>query len=212
MNPVCYLISIILFPRPDRNAEVLVAVHNITGIGRCIYGYGYNNIYKELWLIHKPKSNRTEVEAKLQKVLSNYEVSVIALNNPVQEVELGPVRTFLYAFGWDLGSVSDQELSLYINSALQRQYKYYVDFKPEFNESGTVRIYIKKQEDHPDFTPHWLGDEEGLDEDEDEDEDGEMTIDDIETVHETIYVPISMEHKLQIPLPPSNEPPESERE
>ena len=56
----------------------------------------------------------------------------------------------------DTAGVSDNELSLFIDTKLEGQYTYYIDPAFKRNERGLTNIRIKRVEDHPQFSPDWL--------------------------------------------------------
>ena len=106
----------------------MLAVLNIAGSGQAFHGFSNGVVSTDLSIIPKGKRNKQEVLIQLQAIPAIRSVSVVALSNPVNEKELKEVRELFAGIGWDACSVTNENLSLFINAKLQRQYTYYVDY------------------------------------------------------------------------------------
>jgi hypothetical protein len=192
MPPISYLLSIVT---TQKNVEDTIAVLNTAGRGQAFYGFSNGIVHTELWIIPKGKSNSKDITNKLQTIPTIRSISVVALSNPVREQELLPVRELFTQIGWDSSSVSNDELSLFINAKLQGFYTYYIDYNSR--EEVPKKIQIKPIEEHPQFSPDWLVSAEHTEE---EIPDRDLTIDDLETYS---FVIEEEEEDFEPPPPPS---------
>jgi len=200
MAPVSYLLSITA-SRDDK--EILLAIFNIAGMGRAIYAEYGNDISKSLWIIPKGKETQLEVEARLLSEPAIQSASVVGLNNQVTESELTDVRRLFTDVGWDTSDVNNDELSIYVNAALKRQYNYYIDFDHKEKVSAPVKIRVKPIQEHPEYSAEWLQQNIHYEE---EDEDKVFTFDDFEIVQESFEESIELDDENEMPPPPSDEP------
>jgi hypothetical protein len=191
----------------EENVEILLAIFNIAGKGQSFYGSSNGSVNTALWIIPKGKKNRKEVIEQLQAIQSIREISVVTLNNPVEETELEEVRELFVCAGLDTSEVTDNELSLFLNAKLQEQYTYFIDFDHDQIRKGIVKIHIKPIEEHPNFSPDWLKKDNDLKE---ELQDKTYTIDDIKIQQVTIQ-DIKQEEERKIKPPPPPPPPNNEQ-
>jgi hypothetical protein len=175
MKPIGYIISITTSPR---NAEDMMTVLKIAGQGQMLAGTSTEILNSCLYAIPTGKKSKQKLAIELQAVPSFSNVHVVALSKSIKKAELSEVRKIFAGFGWDSSSVSDEELSLFIVSKLKGEYTYYIDIDNKRIGKRTVKIYIKRLEDHPQFSPDWLkkGDRK-----KNEIQNGKQTLDDIET-------------------------------
>ena len=187
-----YLMSV---TTSQNDVEVLLAISNTAGRGEVFHGSSNGVTNTQLSIIPNGRKDREEVIAQLQALPSVLSVSVVTLSKPVIETELAGVRELFAGIGWDASSITDDELLLFINSKLQGQYTYYVDYDLGKMRNKPVKIRIKRIEEHPHFSPDWLRETKHIEEDELE---RDITIDDIEIRS------ITMEHtgKVEPPPPP----------
>ena len=192
MIPVSYLIAV---TATQPGLDAVIAVFNIAGRGQAICGFSNGGNNTTLFIIPKGKGNRQEVLAQLQAVPAIRNVSVVAVSNPVQATELTEVRALFTHIGWDASGVSDDTLSVYMNTKLNRQDRFYIDCGPR--EKAQVRIHIKPLEEHPFFSPDWLNAGEITDE---EEPDKVFTVDDFEVRD------IVIQEEIEAPPPPPPPP------
>ncbi len=180
-----------------KNVEVILAILNIAGKGQAFYGENDGTVGTDLWIIPKSKKSRQEVTRQLQAVPAIRSVSVVQLSKPVKETELVEVRELFAGIGWDASSVTDEELSLFINAKLQGQYTYHIDHDQKKKGKEPAKIRIRPAQEHPYFSPDMLKESDYT-----KDDDTELTIDDIEIRTVTIVDQIAIEP----PSPPSPPP------
>jgi hypothetical protein len=195
MTAVSYLIAIIT---TQRSLEVTLALQHIAGSGQAFHGFSNGTVSTDLWIIPKGKTNRQKVITQLQAIPTIQSISIVALSNPVKEMELTEVRELFAQVGWDTNSVTDEALSLFINAKLQGQYTYYIDYNPL--EKAPIRIQIKPIQEHPHFSPDWLQSAVAT---EGEEQDREFTEDD--TVIHSVVVTETIEEEIEPPPPPNKQ-------
>lgn len=196
MTTVSYLMSV---TSSQKGAEVFLAILNIAGRGHAFHGSSNGAVSKDLWIIPKGNKNKQEVIKQLQAIPAILSVSVVALSKPVRETELAEVRELFAGFGWDASSVTDDELSLFINAKLQGQYTYFIDYDFEKARTESVKIHVKPIEEHPHFSPDWLKKSIHVKE---EMADRELTIDDIKISSVEIE---EIEEEIETPPPPASD-------
>ena len=198
MTTASYLMSI---TTSQKNVEVILAILNIAGMGQAFYGEDDGTVGTDLWIIPKSKKSRKEVTTQLQAVPAIRSVSVVQLSKPIKEAELVEVRELFAGIGWDASSVTDEELSLFINAKLQGQYTYYIDHDQKKKGKEPAKIHIRPAQEHPYFSPDMLLESDYT---EDNAQDRELTIDDMEIRTVTIVDQIEVELPPPPPPPPHN--------
>jgi hypothetical protein len=198
MTTVSYLMSV---TTSQNDVEVTLAILNIAGMGQAFYGERDSTGGTDLWIIPQSKKSSQEVTTQLQAVPAIHSVSVVPVSKPVKETELTEVRELFVGIGWDASSVTDEELSLFINAKLQGQYTYYIDHDKKKKGKEPVKIRIRPSEEHPHFSPDWL---KKNDYTEDDVQNRVLTIDDIEIRTVTIVHQIAVEPPPPPPRPPHN--------
>lgn len=192
MTTASYLMSI---TTSQKNVEVILAILNIAGMGQAFYGENDGTVGTDLWIIPKSKKSTQEVTTQLQAVPAIRSVSVVQLSKPVKETELVEVRELFAGIGWDASSVTDEELSLFINAKLQGQYTYYIDHDQKKKGKEPAKIRIRPAQEHPYFSPDMLKESDYT-----KDDDRELTIDDIE------IRTVTMVDQIAEPPPPPHPP------
>jgi hypothetical protein len=195
MTPVSYLISI---SGSQKGVEAILTVAKIAGRGQAFHSFSNGDVSTDLWIIPKGKRNRQEVLKQLQAIPAIHSVSVVALSNPIKEKELKEVRELFAGVGLDASSVTNEDLSLFINAKLQGQYTYYIDY--DLRGKTPVKIQIKPIQEHPHFSPDWV---KATDYTETEIPDRELTIDDIK-ISSVVIENIEMEEEPPPPPPPND--------
>jgi hypothetical protein len=183
----------------QKNVEVIMAILNIAGMGQAFYGENDGSVGTDLWIIPKSKKSRQEVITQLQAVPAIRSVSVVQLSKPVKETELVEVRELFAGIGWDVSSVTDEELSLFINAKLQGQYTYYIAHDQKKKGKEPAKIRIKPAQEHPHFSPNMLKESDYT-----KDDDRELTIGDLKIRTVTMVDQIAVEPPSAPPRPPRN--------
>ena len=185
----------------QKDVEVILAILNIAGMGQAIYGENDSTGWTDLWIIPQSKKSKHEVTTQLLAVPAIRRVSVVRLSKPVKEIELSEVRELFAGIGWDASSVTDKELSLFVNAKIQGQYTYYIDHDETKKGKEPVKIRIRPAQEHPHFSPEMLKKSYYP---EDDAEDRVFTIDDIKIHEVTILDQITVEPVEEPPPPPHN--------
>ncbi|MFN4315412.1 MAG: hypothetical protein ACK4E0_14020 [Chitinophagaceae bacterium] len=181
MEPASYIMVV-----STSNADVSLhlAIRNTAGTGRVHYGRNSEHGSTELWIIPRSRKTKEELIEKIRVMASVNKLTVVALSRPVTAGELLEVRElFGSQLGWNSSQVSDEELSLFLNTRLQGKYSYMFDLKME-QGSSSEKLRIIKAEDHPDYSPHWRV-HEGVEE---EILERELTMEDLEIENVRIAV------------------------
>ena len=153
-----------------------------------------------LWFIPKGRKNKEEVTIQLKAIPAIKHVSVVALNQPLGSTELVEIWELFNDFNLDAKDVSDNELSLFIDSKIQGKHSYYMDFDHKNIRWEKAKIHIKRIEDHPRFSPDWLKRENNIT---DSDMERDLTMDDIQVRT------ISLESSEKAPVDPPPLPPQN---
>ncbi len=199
MIPVGHIISVTA-SASDR--QVMRAVLKIAGSRQMVFGITTEDVSTHLFVIPESKKSTEELATEVQAVPGLSKVAIVALSKPVNKMELAELRELFAGLDWDASSVTDDELSLFIDDKLLGQYTYYIELGHKRNESGMVSMRIKRLEDHPQFSPDWLVNN-GAKKDETQNE--EQTFDDIET-HEVMIELIQEVEEVEEPPPPPPRP------
>jgi hypothetical protein len=198
MTSISYLLSI---TTSSQETEVILAILNTAGRGHALFGTSNEVVSKTLWFIPKGRKNKEEVTIQLKAIPAIQQVSVVALSQPLGSTELAEIRELFNDFNLDAKDVSDDELSLFIDSKIQGKYSYYIDFDHKNTRWEKAKIHIKRLEDHPQFSPDWVKRENSITE---SDMERDLSMDDIE-VH-TISFESSGEEEIEPPPPPPGWP------
>jgi hypothetical protein len=150
---------------------------NTAGRGHALFSTGNESISKTLWIIPKGRKNKQEVLAQLQAIPAIQHVSVAVLTQTLEATELEEVRAMFNDVNIDASDVSDDTLSIFINSKIQGTASYYIDLEHKNRRWGQTKISIKRIEDHPMFSPDWLRQQSKIT---DYDMERDLTLDDIE--------------------------------
>jgi len=125
----------------------------VNSIGR---GYHYSkedNVSRtELWMIPKARKEKNEIINQLKAIEVVQNVSLVTIENSAKSVDLKAVRQLFTAYGWDAGSIKDEELLLYLNSTFQLQGTYYIDFESGKPGAKSHRIFIKPIPENPSYS------------------------------------------------------------
>lgn len=199
MIPVSYLLSVST-SRPQ--TEMIVAIFNTAGRGHVIFGTSNEEVSKTLWLIPKGQKNKEEVARQLQAISREQQIAIVALHQPLEVNQVTEIRALFNDFNLDPSDVTDGEISLFINSQIERTYSHYIDIDHTSRRSGQHKVSIKRLEDHPQFSPDWLKAKSEITE---YDIDRDITIDDIEV--RTVSFELSKEEPEPPPPPPSKKKP-----
>lgn len=204
MTPVSYIISV-TFPQPasssQNHTEVLLAILNKAGRGQSFYGFGSDGCdYLELWIIPKGKKTRQDVLTELQAVPAIHTVDIVALSKPVKETELLELRMLFTKLGWDVNSVTNEELLLFLDDIVQLKFNHYLEVDDMRRSVTPAKMQIKSWKDHPDFSPDWLVEQEPIEE---EMPDRDLTVDDIEVISITEVRSINLDFEDPPPTPPA---------
>lgn len=194
MTPVGYMISV---TTSALNLQVFRAILNIAGSGEMFFGSTTEDTGSHLFVVRENKKSTRELTAQLQAVPGISKVVVVALSQPVTEIELSKVRDLFAGLDWDASGVTDDLLSLFIDDKLRGQYTYYIDLGHQKNSGGTIPMHIKPLEEHPQFSPDWLKATGGTKE---KRQDEEQLIDDIETSE--LMIEMEEEEEPEPPPPP----------
>jgi hypothetical protein len=198
MTSISYLLSI---TTSSQEPEVILAILNTAGRGYALVGTGNESVSKTLWVIPKGRKNKEEVTTQLKAMPAIKQVSVVALSQPLEATELAEIRELFNDFNWDAKDVSDDELSLFIDSKIQGKYSYYIDFDHKNFRSEKVKIRFKRLEDRPQFSPDWLKRENSIAE---PDLERDLTMDDIEV--RTVSFESPGKEEIEPPPPPPGWP------
>jgi hypothetical protein len=200
MTAISYLLSV---TASSQDPEVILAILNTAGRGHALGGTGNESFNKTLWVIPKGRKNKEEVTTQLKAIPAIQHVSVVALSRPPTSTQLAEVRELFNDFNWDSKDVTDDELSVFINSKIQGKYSYYIDFEHKYSMGKVKKIHIKRLEDHPQFSPDWLKTENRITE---SDMERDLSMDDIEVRT------VSFESSEEEPFPPPPPPPPKSRQ
>jgi hypothetical protein len=174
MTSISYLLSI---TSSSQAPDVLLAIMNTAGRGHALFGTGNEAVSKTLWIIPKGRKNKQEVLAQLQAIPAIQHVSVAVLTQTPEATELEEVRAMFNDVNIDASDVSDDTLSIFLNSKIQGIASYYIDPEHKNRRWGQTKISIKRIEDHPMFSPDWLRQQSKIT---DYDMERDLTLDDIE--------------------------------
>ena len=153
MKPFGYIISV---TTSQNNPEDLLTVLKIAGQGQFILGTSTETLSTHLYAMAAGKKSRQELATQLQAVPGFSKVHVVALSKSIKKTELSEVRKIFDEFDWDSSSVSDDELSSFIVSKLKGQHTYYLDLDYKKRGKGAVKMYVKRLEEHPQYSPDWV--------------------------------------------------------
>jgi hypothetical protein len=146
MIPVGYIVSV---TASESNGQVVQTVLKIAGRGQVIFGSTKEAVSTHLFVIRESKKSKQGLTTQLQAVPGFSKVAIVALSKPINETELSEVREIFAGLDRDASSVTDDELSLFINDKLLGQYTYYIDLDHKRNGRGPIYMRIKRLEDHP---------------------------------------------------------------
>jgi len=122
MTAVTYLMSL---TTSQHDVETTVAIMNLMGPGTAVCGSGDSTLH----IVLKARTAKEELIKQIKALPSIRDVAVVTLSNPVKESELPEVRSLFVNFGVDPSGITDEELSLFLNAKLNRQYTYYLKFE-----------------------------------------------------------------------------------
>ena len=198
MTPVGYLISLSV---RDFDREAMLAVQKITRQGQVLFGLTKEAVSTHLYVIPANKNSAPELTSQLQAVPGFSQVHVVAFSNPIKETELSEVRKIFAGVDINASSVSDDELSLFIDSKLQGQYTYYIHLDHKPNKKGLFDMHIKLLTEHPQYSPDWIKDTVRTKK---EKQDTEQPFDDIETHVDVVIQTVEVDEPPPPPPPPPN--------
>ena len=153
MRPIGYIISV---STSQNNTEDLLNVLRIAGQGQFILGTTTETLSTHLYAIAAGKKSKQELATQLHAVPGFSKVHLVALSKSIKKTELSEVRKIFDEFDWDSSTVSDDELSSFIDSKLNGQHTYYLDLDYKKRGKGPVKMYVKRLEEHPQYSPDWL--------------------------------------------------------
>ena len=194
MASISYLLSV---TTSSQDPEVILAILNTAGRGHALGGTGNESFSKTLWVIPKGRKTKEEITTQLKALPAIQQISVVALSQPLAATQLAEIRKLFNDFNWDASDVTDDELSVFIESKIQGKYFYYTDFEHKNSRSEKVKMRIKRLEDHPEFSTDWLKRGNSIPE---TDLERDLTMEDIEVRT------VSFESSKEEPEPP--EPPQ----
>lgn len=168
----------ILVTQRDSSKEVMVAIFNTSRTARMQFGYGDTSF----WIMPNSKKNNQEAIERLKAVSEFQKVSLITLNQPINENDVLKVRQMLGEFKFNTEAINDLEWVLYLNSLVEGKAEYYMDIQNDSLFHQPPKLRVKLLKDHPDFSAEWLTVKSFPIEN---DDDREYTIDDFEIIHET---------------------------
>lgn len=133
---------LILLKLKEYSDEVYYTIMNSIGRG---YHYckGDNLCRTELWMIPKARKEKQEIITLLKAIQDVQTVSLVVIEGSAIPADLNEVRSLFADYGWDTGSVSDEELLLYLNSVFQLKNTYYIDFDLGNTGKEQRTIFIK---------------------------------------------------------------------
>src|SRR5215207_3905449 len=143
MITVGYIISVTASPG---NRQVVPAVLKIAGNGQVFFGSTTEDVSTHLFIIRENKQSSQDLTAQLQAVPGFRNVAIVAISKPINDTELSALRELFAGHNWDTSSVTDDELSLFIDDKMLGQYAYYIYLDHKRIGSGTISMRIKRLE------------------------------------------------------------------
>jgi len=154
MNTKSYILYIDQSSQGDE--DFTLSLLNIAGFNFSLYGSSGDFGCVSLRLLLKARNTPEEIKDQLEALSIINKVTLVPISNPLKQTELLELRNIFLIIGWDTQEVKEEELSMYIESNLQGRNTHYIDFDHKSDRNSTVKIRIKRLQDHPDFKPEWI--------------------------------------------------------
>lgn len=151
MIPTSYLIAI---ASKSLTTEYINEVFEIAGTGKAISGVSNDDVQTDLWIIPKGRRNSEEVTKQLQALQNIQAIHIVALGNPVETSDLPAVRQLFADIGLNAAAVPDASLLTFLNTKLNGQHSFYIDFDPLAPTPNSISI--KSIQEHPQFSLPWI--------------------------------------------------------
>jgi hypothetical protein len=177
MLSTSYLIAV---NASSNEIEIMLTIYNIAGKGTAVCSQSDGTGTATLWMIPKGKKSRQEVLVQLKAVPSIVSLEVVALSNPVKDLELTNARAAMAHIALDASEVTNAELLQFINDKLNGQYNYYIDLTGVRKASHPFKVRIKPLKELPGYSRDMTSVSSNAQE---EDPDKVYTIEDIKSTH-----------------------------
>jgi len=178
ISPASYLIYL---DTDNHSVEFHVNLLNTAGDGHALYGLGNESI----WIIPFARRTADEVKETISSLPEVRDISVLPISDPVKGEALADARKLFEKIGLFSANVTDEDFSTYLHGWIDGRPQHYIDI--EESNGGWKRereLRIKLIIDHPDFSPSWISNKPN------EPMEGDLTVDDITVVHDSVTVSI----------------------
>jgi hypothetical protein len=149
-----YILFINQSSQGDEN--FILSLLNIAGFNFPLYGYSGDFGSESIRLLFNARNTSDEIKKRLETLSIVNEVILVPISNPLNQSELSEVRNIFLKIGLDTQEVSEEELTMYIQSNLIGRNTHYIDFDNKNDRTSRVKIRIKQLQEHPDFKPEWI--------------------------------------------------------
>jgi hypothetical protein len=149
--PIDYIISL----KTSSDSGAALVLYEILRNVQVLCGSSNESINTRLYIIRAAEKSEQDIFKQLQAVTKIQDFSIVPLSVPINTEELKKVRKLFSGMNWDASNVSDKELSMYLADKLQGGWAYYIGTQHSGKGSMMPKMYVKRLEEHPEYSPDW---------------------------------------------------------
>lgn len=123
------------------------------GFGQAIYGSSTDFICQTLWLIRRPLNNANSIHQALSSISSIHSMSIIPLDIPIETSQVTLIRNLFTKLNWISTSLTDSEISNYLESELKGTKTHYIHFDHHTNTDKIITF--KPLKNLPEYSTKW---------------------------------------------------------